>query len=296
MITFLLILIMGFFAQYVDGALGMGYGASSSSFLITTGLAPAIVSASVHTSEIFASFASGLSHLRLGNVKRKIALPLTCTGIVGGVIGAYFLAKLPGKLMSPFVGIILLFLGVRIFLRFLWKKHIVLGKGEFSDKFLLFLGFVGATVDAIGGGGWGPICTSTLVSANKTELRYVIGSVNMAEFFATVAIVFTFGSTLGFENFLWYVTIPLIIGGILAAPMAAHTSKKMPPNILGTLVGAILIVLNTRTVAEYLPNIIGMEMTVKPELIIVSIVIILVFLIVLRYIHYKKGAPKEVRP
>lgn len=284
MLLFFLILVLGFFAQYIDGVLGMGYGASSSSFLVATGLVPAIVSASVHTSEIFASFASGLSHLIFGNVDSKVALPLTCTGILGGIVGAYFLAKLPGNLMTPFVGAILLILGIRIFLRFFWKKNLKLTKGEFSKRFLLLLGFVGGAVDAIGGGGWGPICTSMLVSANKTEPRYVIGSVNIAEFFTTITTVFTFGSIIGFENFLWHVTIPLIVGGVIAAPVAAYTCQKVPPRILGTLVGAILITLNTRTITKYLPKMLRVEMPIKLELIVIFTALVLVFLITLRYV------------
>jgi len=254
MTEFLLVLVMGFFAQYIDGALGMGYGASSSSFLIAAGLAPVVVSASVHTSEIFASLASGLSHLRFGNVNVKIALPLTVSGVIGGVFGAYFLSSLSGDLVKPFIGIILLALGIRIFLRFFLKKRVELVRGEFSWRFLLLLGFIGGAVDAFGGGGWGPICTSTLVSTNKTEPRYVVGSVNLAEIFTTLAIVFTFGGTLGFENFLWNITIPLIIGGVIAAPLAAYTCKKVSPRVLGSMVGLILIILNARTIISSIPK------------------------------------------
>ncbi|MFX0170108.1 MAG: sulfite exporter TauE/SafE family protein [Candidatus Hodarchaeota archaeon] len=286
--TFIIIAIVGFFAQYIDGALGMGYGASSASFLIAAGLLPALVSASVHTSEIFASLASGVSHLRFGNVETRIAIPLTCTGIIGGIIGAYFLATLSNELVSPFVAIILLILGARIFVRFLLKKHIALHTGEFSKRFLLFLGLIGGTVDAFGGGGWGPICTSTLVTANKREPRVIIGSVNIAEFFTTVAIVITFGFTVGFENFLWFITIPLIIGGILAAPVAAYTCKRVPPVLLGTLVGSILIVLNSRTLMTTLPALIDMELPVSRDLLIIPIIIALIFIITVIYYHQRK--------
>ncbi|MFX1342064.1 MAG: sulfite exporter TauE/SafE family protein [Promethearchaeota archaeon] len=281
--TFLIILVIGFLAQYIDGALGMGYGASSSSFLITTGIMPALASASVHTSEIFASLASGASHLRFGNVEKKIVVPLTCTGIIGGIMGAYFLATLPSEFVSPIVAIILLILGIRIFLRFLWKKRILLYKGEFSNRFLLVLGLIGGTVDAFGGGGWGPICTSTLVSANKKEPRVIIGSVNIAEFFTTVAIVITFGITVGFENFLWFITIPLIIGGIIAAPVAAYTCKRVSAYLLGTLVGTILIVLNSRTLIRTLPGLIGIESPINLDLFIILGVVVLISVIIASY-------------
>ncbi|MDI6708502.1 MAG: sulfite exporter TauE/SafE family protein [Candidatus Thermoplasmatota archaeon] len=247
MIIFLLIVLVGFAVQYIDGVLGMGYGASSSSLLIAAGFMPAVVSASVHTAEIFVSLLSGVSHLRFGNVDKKIVLPLICAGVIGGVSGAYFLANMPPLLIRPIVAIILLVMGGRIFVKYILKKHIILGKGEFTKKFLFPLGFLGGLIDAICGGGWGPLCTSTLVSANKAEPRYVVGSVNLAEFFITIAITLTFIFIIGFENFLWAITIPLIIGGVIAAPIAAYTCKKIPPRLLGILVGAILIALNART-------------------------------------------------
>jgi len=294
MFKFLLIGVLGLFAQYIDGTLGMGYGVSASSFLIAVGLAPAIVSASVHTAEILASLASGISHLRFGNVDKKIAIPLILPGVIGGVIGAYFLANVSGNLIRPFIGIILLILGARIFIRFFWKKRVTVTHGEFSKKFLLPLGFVGGMFDAIGGGGWGPICTSALVSTNKTEPRYVVGSVNMAEFFTTVAIVLTFGFTVGFENFLWHITIPLIIGGVIAAPIAAYTCKRISPMVLGTAVGALLIILNTRTVAQYFPKLVHWAMPVKAELIMAIVFIVLLFLIVFRRIVFSKMSSRPI--
>lgn len=281
----LLVLVWGFFAQYIDGALGMGYGATSASLILgTTTLYPAIVSASVHTAEIFVSAASGLSHLRFGNVHKKIALPLTCTGVIGGVIGALFVSEMLGEFVKPFVGIILFILGLRIFLRYYLKNKLTVHskpKGEFSKKFLLPVGLVGGAVDAIGGGGWGPVCTSTLVSANKKEPRYVVGSVNISEFFTTLAIVATFGLTLGFETFLWYITIPLIIGGVIAAPVAAYTCKKISATVLGLSTGIILMVLNSRTIAKSLPRLIGVGIT-NLELIFIPVGIILASFIALR--------------
>jgi len=274
---FLLVLVWGFFAQYVDGALGMGYGATSASLILgTTALYPATVSASVHMAEIFASAASGLSHLRFGNVDKKIVIPLTCAGIPGGVVGAYFLAQMPGNLMKPFVGVILFILGLRIFLRYYSRKKLKSNpKGEFSKKFLLPLAFAGGTIDAIGGGGWGPVCTSTLVSTNRKSPRYIVGSVNFSEFFTTLAIVATFGLTLGFEAFLWFIIVPLIIGGVVAAPVAAYTCRRIPTTLLGLLIGTALMVLNSRTIA------VGAGMT-NLGLIFVPVGIVLVLLIASR--------------
>lgn len=292
--TFLLILVLGLFAQYVDGVLGMGYGATSSAFLISAGFLPALVSASVHTAEIFSSFVSGVSHLKFGNVDWRIALPLMGTGALGGVIGAYILTSIPGETVKPFVALLLLVLGIRIFVRFLVKNRGVSAKREFSQVYLLGLGFTGGVVDAVGGGGWGPICTSTLVAANRTEPRYVIGSVNLAEFFTTSAIVATFAVTLGFEAFLWQITIPLIIGGVMIAPVAAYTCGRISQTILGAAVGTIIVVLNTRTIAGALPKVVGVQVSVSPESVAVSVLIVLIAIVVGRAMLVKR-VPEDSR-
>ena len=245
-----LILVIGLFSQYIDGTLGMGYGATASSILIAAGLLPALVSASVHTAEIFSSFASSVSHFRMKNVKKEISIPLIISGVIGGVIGALFLVNIAEIIVKISVGFVLLFLGIFIFYRFALRNRITYSKDLFSTPKLFLLGLIGATFDAFGGGGWGPICTSTLVSQNKQEPRYIIGSVNFAEFFATVAIVITFGLTLGFENFLWFITIPLIIGGVIAAPLAAFTCHRVPSRWLGLSIGIFLIILNLRTLLK----------------------------------------------
>jgi len=272
----------------VDGVLGMGYGATSSAFLISAGFLPALVSASVHTAEIFSSFVSGVSHLKFGNVDWRIALPLTGTGALGGVIGAYILTSIPGETVKPLVALLLLVLGIRIFVRFLVKNRGVSAKREFSQAYLLGLGFTGGVVDAVGGGGWGPICTSTLVAANRTEPRYVIGSVNLAEFFTTSAIVGTFAVTLGFEAFLWQITIPLIIGGVMIAPVAAYTCGRISQTILGAAVGTIIVVLNTRTIAGALPKVVGVQVSVSPESVTVSVLIVLIAIVVGRAMLVKR--------
>lgn len=246
---YLYIIPIGFMAQYIDGTLGMGYGASSSSFLLAAGFGPAVVSASVHTAEIFASLAAGISHLKFGNVDRGIVVPLSITGSLGGVMGAIFLSSLTGALVRPFIALLLLLIGVKVFVIFCRKR---LGNhvgGRFSRKLLLPLGLIGGAVDAIGGGGWGPICTPVLVTANRREPRYVVGSVNMAEFFTTTAIVITFAITLGLDKFLWGITVPLIIGGVVAAPMAAYSCRKISPRVLGVAIGVLLIGLNMHTAA-----------------------------------------------
>lgn len=289
----LLILVLGFFAQFIDGALGMGYGASSSSFLLAIGLFPAVISASVHTSEIFASGVSGLSHFMSGNVKGKIAYPLIITGVVGGSLGAYFLAEAPHFMMTPIVGVILLVLGARIFIKYFNGKLYPIGGSSYSRRLLLPLGLIGGLFDAIGGGGWGPICTSTLVSANKEKPHHVIGSVNVAEFFTTIAIVVTFGIIIGFENYLWFLVIPLILGGVVAAPVAAQVCRRIDPKLMGILVGTILVVLNTHTLVNTLPNFIGIPLPIHPELFTISVIGLMGGLTVLWFLQIRNQSSES---
>ena len=266
MTRYLLILPIGLIAQLVDGTLGMGYGASSSSMLIAAGFLPAVVSASVHAAEIFTSFASGVSHFKLGNVDKKIVFPLTGGGVVGGVIGACLLSNIDGRLFKPYIGLLLMIIGIKILFTFLKKKTGFEVKNHISTRFLIPLGLVGGAVDAIGGGGWGPICTSTIISARNADPRKAVGSVNASEFLVTLAITITFAIALGLETFLWHITLPLMIGGVIAAPLSAYTCKKISPGNLGVAIGLILIMLNLRAVAPALSNVLGVSLPVKLDL------------------------------
>lgn len=225
----------------IDGALGMAYGVSSNSFFLSLGVPPSIASACIHTSEMVTTAVSGISHFKLGNVDRKIFLRLLVPGVMGGVLGAYLLTGLPGEKIRPFVSIYLFLMGGWILIK-VFKKN-------FSNKTktrVIPLGLVGGFFDAIGGGGWGPIVTSTLV-ANGNHPRYAIGSVNSAEFFVTVAESITFFFALGgllFQH--WEKIIGLMIGGVLAAPLAAWVCKKLPHHILMILVGILIVVLSLR--------------------------------------------------
>lgn len=249
--------VVGFFAQFIDGTLGMGYGAFSATLLIATGVYPAIASASVHTAEIFTTLASGGSHLWLGNVKKKWLLPLAIPGVIGGAAGAYFLTSIPGNTIKPFVAAFLLLLGIIVIYRFLPKRNLPATDGSRNDgnssklanssAKLPVLGFIAAFMDAVGGGGWGPIATPGLVLTENTELRKVVGTVNLVEFFVTIAISATFIAILGWEFFDWGLVGALMVGGIIAAPTAAYLCKKLPIRALGILIGLLLVVLNLRT-------------------------------------------------
>jgi uncharacterized membrane protein YfcA len=238
-------ILVGFVAQLIDGALGMAYGVSCTTFLMTFGLTPAMASASVKTSEVFTTAVSGLSHLRLGNVDRQLFLKLCLPGIIGGVIGAFVLTHLSGEKMKRYVAGYLFLMGIVIVAK-AWKSAFKLAVTR--DKPIV-LAFVGGLLDAIGGGGWGPIVTTTLI-ARGHEPRTAIGSVNLAEFFVTAAQMVTFTAFLGLKNL--NIVIGLVLGGIIAAPLAAYVCRKLPPRLLMILVGSLIILLSLRILVSEL--------------------------------------------
>ena len=255
----LVFFIIGLLAQFIDGTIGMGYGAFSASLLIGMGFMPALTSASIHTAEIFTTFVSGGSHLFFGNVKREWLLALVTPGIIGGAAGAYFLTSVPGGTMRPFVAGFLLILGVIVLYRFIPRKapspsriSVALSNPKVSSKKIPMLGFIAAFFDAVGGGGWGPIATPGLILTEDVEPRKVVGTVNLAEFFITIAIALTFFVTLGLEQFDWGLVGALVVGGVIAAPVAAYLCKRLPTEALGVLVGIALIGFNLRTILTIL--------------------------------------------
>lgn len=243
---FYLYVIVGFAAQMVDGAIGMAYGITSTSVLLSMGLPPATASACVHAAETFTTAASGLSHWKLGNVDRRLIWRLAVPGMVGGIIGAYVLSNVPGEVFKPYISTYLLLLGLFIIYKAVHRKPSFV---DIPPNNVAPLGFVGGLVDAIGGGGWGPIVTSTLLGQGATP-RYAIGSVNLAEFFVTLAISATFFLTIGLE--LWPIITGLIVGGIVAAPLAALATKHLPAKVLMILVGCVIVLLSLRTIVKSL--------------------------------------------
>ncbi len=231
---------VGFFAQIIDGALGMAYGVTSNSFLLFLGIPPAMASASVHSAEIFTSGVSGLSHLKFGNVNKSLWKKLLIPGVIGGVLGAYVLSSIPGKVIKPFIATYLLIMGLMIFCKALRKIR------ERDVKTKIFpLGVAGGFFDAIGGGGWGPIVTSTLVARGNNP-RFSVGTVNLAEFFVTLAEAATFFTLLRLVH--WKIILGLMIGGVIAAPMAAYICKRLPARVLMFIVGGLIVGLSLRTI------------------------------------------------
>lgn len=238
--TIALFILVGFVAQMIDGALGMAYGVSSTSILLSFGVSPAIASASVHTAEVFTTGVSGISHLKLGNVKKELFKKLLIPGLMGGIAGAYFLSSVPGNKIKPFIAFYLLLMGFVI----IYKSFHPLKEKEVHSK-LFPLGLVGGFFDACGGGGWGPIVTSSLVARGNNP-RLTIGSVNLAEFFVTLAQAITFFTMIQLTHLK--VILGLIIGGIVAAPFAALVCKKLPTKALMRIVGTLIIFLSLRTI------------------------------------------------
>ena len=240
--------VVGFIAQAVDGTLGMGYGVFSTSLLVGAGLAPVIASASVHTAEIVVSLVSGVSHWQMGNVRWRLFLLLVVPGMVGGVIGAYSLASISGRQMKPVVSGILLVMGGLVLYRFLtYREAKRVSKRQTSLWGASLLGLVAGFLDAIGGGGWGPVATTSLILRGDHEPHRVVGTVNMVEFFVTVAEMLTFWVIIGPENFEWGVVAALLVGGVIVAPMAAWLCNKLPHRALGIAIGGFLVLLNART-------------------------------------------------
>ena len=237
----LLYVIIGFVAQMIDGAIGMAYGVTANSVLLSLGVPPATASACVHAAETFTTGASGIAHWRFGNVDRKLLLRLAIPGMIGGAIGAYILAGLPGDAIKPFISAYLLLLGGFI----IWKALTSRSIKTPAPRAVAPLGFCGGALDAIGGGGWGPIVTTTLLGQGTTP-RYTIGSVNLAEFFVTLVISTTFFLTVGLS--LWPIIAGLIIGGVIAAPFAAFATKHIPDKVLMLLVGCVVVLLSLRTI------------------------------------------------
>jgi uncharacterized protein len=235
-------ILVGFIAQMVDGAIGMAYGVMSTSVMLSFGVPPATASACVHAAETFTTGASGLAHWKLGNVDKRLIWRLAVPGAIGGAIGAYVLTNIPGEVVKPYISAYLLLIGIFIIYKAVHRKH------SFVDEppnNVTPLGLVGGFVDAIGGGGWGPIVTSTLLGQGNHP-RYTIGSVNMAEFFVTLTISATFIATIGLD--LWPTILGLVIGGIIAAPFAALAAKHFPPKLLMILVGVVIMLLSARTI------------------------------------------------
>lgn len=243
--------VVGLLAQLIDGSLGMAYGVTSSTLLLAVGVAPAAASAAVHFSEIGTSLVSGASHHKLGNVDWRTVSILAVPGFVGAFLGATLLSNMDAAVAKPVVSVILLSLGFYVVYRFLR-----LGgarptfKGHPSVAFLAPMGLVAGTLDAVGGGGWGPVGTTSLLSSGRLEPRKVVGSIDTSEFVVAVggSLGFLFG--LGAAGINWGYAGALLAGGVIAAPIAAWLVKRLAARVLGTAAGGLIILTNSKTLLE----------------------------------------------
>ena len=243
MSEFVLLVAIGFFAQLVDGALGMAFGVISTSAMLTMGLPPAHASAIVHTAEVFTTAASGASHIYHRNVDWRLVRRLGIAGVAGAVMGAWFLSNVDGDMIRPFVAAYLLLIGILILLKAFRPPP----ERDVSFSAAPPLGLVGGFLDASGGGGWGPVVSSTLIGSGHAP-RTVVGSVNTTEFFVTTAAATTFFIELGASPL--YNLMALIVGGVLAAPLGGWAVKHVAPRALMCMVGVLVVALAALQIAR----------------------------------------------
>jgi uncharacterized protein len=240
--------LVGLVAQLIDGALGMAYGVTSTTLLLVAGIAPASASASVHLAEIGTTLASGVAHWRFGNVDWKVVRRIALPGAIGAFAGATFLSSISTEAAGPWMAGILLALGVYLLLRFsrpLRERR--LGQAPLRSRFLAPLGLVAGFIDSTGGGGWGPVATPSLLVSGRMEPRKVIGSVDTSEFVVAGAASIGFLIGLGSDGFVLPTVAALLVGGLIAAPLAAWLVRIVPAQVLGAAVGGIIVLTNSRT-------------------------------------------------
>ena len=228
---------VGLLAQTVDGALGMAYGITSTSFLLATGVSPAVASASVHIAEVFTTGVSGVSHIKLGNVNKNLFLRLLLPGMVGAITGAWLLSSVDGDAIKPYVAGYLLLMGLYVFSKIFRKIR----SRRDEPRHVAKLGLAGGFVDAVGGGGWGPVVTTTLIGTGH-DPRMTIGSVNLAEFFLTFVAAIAFALLVGEGP--WPTVAGLVLGGLFAAPFAAYLTSRLHTKALLALVGTLISVVS----------------------------------------------------
>jgi len=254
--------VAGFAAQLVDGAIGMGYGLTSSSVLAAAGLTPATASASVHLAQLGTTFVSGLAHHRHGNVDPSALRRLSPAGSLGALLGALLLASVPVNLAKLASGILLFSLGLAVLFRFLLvvkedaeATPSAPAKAENAGGQLTPLGFVGGFVDVMGGGGWGPIATSSLLADGRLSPSLVVGTTSASEFFVTVAAVvgFALSSLIGLGGGVGHgarldMVAALLLGGVVSAPLAPHLTASFRPRVLGVIVGGFICLTNCKNI------------------------------------------------
>jgi uncharacterized protein len=248
----LILALVGLLAQLVDGALGMAYGVTSTTLLLLAGVAPASASASVHLAEIGTTLASGAAHWRFGNVDWRVVARIAVPGAVGAFVGATVLSSLSTESAAPWMAGILLALGVYLLVRFARPVAVRRSRRPLRSRFLAPLGLTAGFIDATGGGGWGPVATPSLLVSGRMEPRKVIGSVDTSEFLVALAASIGFLIGLGSQGFVFPIVGALLVGGLIAAPIAAYLVRIVPAQLLGAAVGGLIVLTNSRTLLRAL--------------------------------------------
>lgn len=253
---FVLLALFGLAAQLIDGALGMAYGLTSTTLLLAAGLAPAVASASVHLAEVGTTLASGAAHWKMGNTDWRAVRWLALPGGVGAFAGATVLSNLDGDAARPWISLFLVTLGAYLIVRFaFFGGRIEVRPGTLRRPLLAPLGLVAGFLDAVGGGGWGPISTPTILASGRMEPRKVIGTVSTSEFVVAASASIGFLVSLDRSVFVLPVVAALLIGGAIGAPLAAWLVRWLHPRVLGAAVGGLIVLTNGRT----LLNVAGVE-------------------------------------
>jgi len=237
--------IAGSIAQLIDGTLGMGFGLTSSTLLLTLGASAAVASAAVHAAEIGTTLVSGVSHWHANNVDIKMLKKLAIPGGIGALLGATFLSSIDLSNAKIFISTLLLLLGFLLLYRNIFSfDHQPTNLQITNPRYFTYLGFTGGFVDASGGGGWGPIVTPTMMTTTAIEPRKIIGTVSAAEFIVAVSASVGFLININRLDINWAAVGGLALGGALMAPIAARIVVKLPRKQIGILVGLAVIIIN----------------------------------------------------
>ncbi|MET9326491.1 sulfite exporter TauE/SafE family protein [Tsukamurella sp. NPDC003166] len=247
--TLVIVAFVGLLGQLVDGSLGMAFGVTATTFLVAlTTLSPAAISATIHLAEIGTSAVSGASHWRFGNVDWKVVRRIGVPGAIGAFVGATVLSNLSTEIAKPLMAVILLVLGLYVLLRFTFRGIDTKNLGKpLRSRFLAPLGLFGGFVDATGGGGWGPVGTPALLASGRMEPRKVVGTIDTSEFLVALAASLGFLANLGGEGVNFGYAGAILLGGVIAAPIAAWLVRHFPPRLLGASVGGLIVLTNART-------------------------------------------------
>ncbi|QDQ98231.1 sulfite exporter TauE/SafE family protein [Tomitella fengzijianii] len=285
--SFLLLALAGLAGQLIDGALGMAFGLTSTTVLLTVGVAPAAASAGTHLAEIGTTLASGLSHSAFGNIDWTKIAWLAVPGSVAAFAGATFLTSLPASTAAPVVAVILFGLGAYILFRFVFLRSGAVRVRRVRRRFLVPLAAVAGFMDAVGGGGWGPIGSSMLLASGRMEPRKVVGTMAAAEFVVTLGASAGFLVGLSASEIPFKIVAALLVGGVAGAPLAAWVVRLLPARAMGTLVGGIILLTNARTFLDA----VGLgQAAAAPFYIVLAVVWIAALIVVGRAIRRERSA------